>query len=319
MNAEDFQQQPLPLEYKTKTIKRLDPLTYVFHCTTRNDAGGRCNRNMVVIASTDKAGADLTIVDPLKVTSEGERKLLKLGTVTQIVRLGSSMHSSEEDAYYLSAFPKCQRWAPGEFLSDLTLNLPLHVILKENGAIPFPECKVFCFRDTAIPEAAILLLRQDSKHGNVLITGDCLQHQIDNEFVNMPVVAKFKLAGLLESDIVVSQQWLKKTVPPSSATTPKKASSKGRGGGGGRPRMRRMSSLSGNQKAIRGDFMRMLGLDFQRMVSTSGNVVKYGAKKSAVLAVEYAFPLWERSNRNMGTNGYWIFEYCILKILFLEE
>jgi len=40
------------------------------------------------------------------------------------------------------------------------------------------------------------------------------------------------------------------------------------------------------------------------MVSTSGNVVKYGAKKSAVLAVEYAFPLWERSNRNMGTNGY---------------
>ena len=106
-------------------------------------------------------------------------------------------------------------------------------------------------------------------------------------------VAKMKMAGLLESDIVVSQLWLKQMMPPSSA---KKAPPKHyKDARTNRPRMRRMSSLSGNQKAIRSDFMRLLGMDFQRMLSTSGNVVKYHAKKGAVLAVEYAFPLWERS------------------------
>eukprot|EP00797_Seminavis_robusta_P019414 Sro293_g110050.2 (116) ;mRNA; f:66730-67077 len=115
----------------------------------------------------------------------------------------------------------------------------------------------------------------------------------------MPVVAKFKLAGLLESDIVVSQQWLKVMMPTATAVAKTKYGGNYKDSRTNRPRMRRMSSLSGSQKAIRGDFMRLLGMNFQRMLSTSGNVVKYGAKKGAVLAVEYAFPLWERSTRGM--------------------
>ena len=178
------------------------------------------------------------------------------------------------------------------------MDVPLHQKLKESGATPFPLCKVFIFRETTVPEAALLLYRE-GKHGNCLLTGDCLQHQLDNEFINMPVVAKFKLAGMLESDIVVSQQWLKTNMPASGAL-PYKPTTAYKDKRTNRPRMRRMSSLSGNQKAIRGDFMRLLGLDFHCLLSTSGNVVKYGAKKGAVLAVEYAFPLWERSNRQMG-------------------
>ncbi|CAB9507126.1 expressed unknown protein [Seminavis robusta] len=295
MQPADFAQQELPLLYKTKSIKRLDPNTYVFHCTTRNDAGGRCNRNMLVVAS-DTEGGELSLIDPLRITEEGERKLRKLGTVTRIIRLGPTMHAAEEDSYYLNNFPNCQRWAPGEFLNSL--DLPVDFKMTESGQTPFPLCKVFIFKETAHPEAALLLYR-DGKHGNLLVTGECLQHQLDNEFVNMPVVAKFKLAGLLESDIVVSQQWLKVMMPTATAVAKTKYGGNYKDSRTNRPRMRRMSSLSGSQKAIRGDFMRLLGMNFQRMLSTSGNVVKYGAKKGAVLAVEYAFPLWERSTRGM--------------------
>lgn len=290
MQRADFAEQELPLLYKTKTIKRLDPYTYVFHCTTRNDAGGRVNRNMIVVG---QAGGELSVIDPLRITSEGERKLKKLGKVTRIIRLGDTIHAAEEDAYYLNNFPSVERWAPGKFLDDL----PIHQKMKENGSTPFPLCKVFVFRETVRPEAALLLYRE-GKHGNLLVTSECLQHQLDNVFVNMPVVAKMKLAGLLETDIAVSQQWLKVMMPPTSNATP--APSHYKDSRTNRPRMRRMSSLSGKQKAVRGDFMRLLGLDFQRLLSTSGNVVKYGAKKGAVLAVEYAFPLWERSNRAIG-------------------
>jgi hypothetical protein len=294
MQPADFAQQELPLTYKTKTIKRLDPTTYVFHCTARNDAGGRVNRNMVVISSSENDGGELSLIDPLRITSEGERKLQKLGTVARVIRLGANLHAAEEDSYYLTNYPKCERWAPGEFLHSL--DLPIDKKLTENGPTPFPFCKIFLFKDAAQPEAAVLLYRE-GRHGNLLVTGESLQHQLDNEFINMPVVAKMKLAGLLESDIVVSQQWLKVMMPPTSVNKPPPNHYKD--AHTNRPRMRRMSSLSGKQKALRGDFMRLLGLDFQRLLSTSGNVVKYGAKKGAVLAVEYAFPLWERSSRGI--------------------
>jgi hypothetical protein len=247
-----------------------------------------------VISSSAEDGGELSLIDPLRITSEGERKLQKLGTVARIIRLGGTMHAAEEDSYYLTNYPNCERWACGEFLN--CPDLPVDRKLTENGPTPFPFCKIFLFKESAQPEAAVLLYRE-GRHGNLLITGDSLQHQLDNEFVNMPVVAKMKMAGLLESDIVVSQQWIKVMMPPTSIAKPlpnhyKDARTN-------RPRMRRMSSLSGTQKALRGDFMRLLAMDFQRLLSTSGNVVKYGAKKGAVLAVEYAFPLWERSTRGL--------------------
>ena len=171
------------------------------------------------------------------------------------------MYGAEEDDYYIRTFPKLERWAPGEFLSSV--DVPLHQKLSESGATPFPYCKVLTFKETTCPEAAILLYR-DGKHGNCLITGDCLQHQLDNEFINMPIVAKYKMAGLLESEIVVSQQWLKVNMPAPGTVKPSAYKDKRTN----RPRMRRMSSLSGTQKAIRGDFMRLIGLEFHRRKGT---------------------------------------------------
>jgi len=261
---DDFEEGNLPLVWKTKTIKRLDPQTYVFYCTTRMTTA-RVNRNMIVV----EYKGELTLVNPLVLTEEGQRKLGKLGRIKNIVRLGYSLHGIYEDAYYLQHHTGAKRWAPGPFFDPKSHDLPIHKILKERGSVPFPNCRIFCFKHTYEPEAVIVLERE--AHGNLLITGDCLQSQKDNEFINMPVVAKMKLEGLLASDIVVSKKWMGQMSPPKTAN---------------------IREQREHKKNLRTDFQRLLGLKFSRMVSCSGNVVKYGAKEGAVLAVEYAFPLW---------------------------
>ena len=264
---DDFSAQDLPLTWKTKTIKRLDPHTYVFYCTTRLTTA-RINKNMIVIETK----GELSVINPLKLTGEGQRKLGNLGKIKNIIRLGYSLHGIFEDLYYLQEHPKAKRWAPGPFFDSRSHSLPIHHTLKDRGSLPFPNCRIFCFKHTYEPEAIIVLERQS--HGNLVITGDCLQSQKDNEFINMPVVAKMKLDGLLASDIVVSPSWLKQMGPPVTAN---------------------IREQKEHKKNLRTDFLRLLGLKFNRLLSTSGNVVKYGAKEGAVLAVEYAFPLWGSS------------------------
>jgi hypothetical protein len=277
---EEYTEQDLPLTWKTKTIKRLDDNTYAFYCTSRLSTA-RINKNMIVIEHK----GELSVINPLKLTSEGQRKLSKLGQVKHIIRLGPSMHASWEDKYYLDLYPFSVRWAPGELLPTYPpgtspkempnkQSLPIDQHLTDRGSASFPNCLVFCFKHTAQAEAALLLERES--HGNLLITSDCLQSQKDNEYINMPVVAKQKLDGLLESDIVVSPPWLKLMGPPPTAGIKEQKMYK---------------------KDLRSDFTRLLGLRFARLLSTSGNVVKYGAKEGAVLAVEFAFPLWGSSQQ----------------------
>mgnify|MGYP000402406695 CR=1 FL=1 len=263
---EDYQEEDLPLTWKTKNIKKLDVNTFVFFCTARISTA-RINKNMIVIEHR----GELSVINPLKLTGEGKRKLEKMGTLKHIIRLGYNLHGVYEDEYYLQSYPKVQRWAPGPFFEPKSHGLPLDHTLSEKKPLPFPNAKVFLFQHTSEPEAVILLDRKSSSSGNLLITGDCLQSQKDNEFVNMPVVAKMKLDGLLASDIVVSQPWLKQMGPPKTAL---------------------IKEQKDHKQNLRQDFQRLLGLKFARLLSTSGNVVKYGAKEGAVLAVEYAFPLW---------------------------
>lgn len=288
----------LPLTWKTKTIKKLDSHTYVFHCTCRISTA-RINKNMIVIEHQ----GELTLINPLKLTSEGERKLGNLGVITHLIRLGPSLHGIFEDDYYITCHPNIQRWAPGHFkdmmMTSNSTGQQSHTRrqqqsspeppkidheLKDRGTTPFPNCRVFTFASSAEPEAALLLYRtKDSTNesDNLLITGDCLQSQKDNEFINMPVVAKLKLEGLLSSDIVVSKSWLTLMGPGIQAT--------------------KKEQNIFNQKMCK-DLQRLTALDFSRLLSTSGNVVKYGAKEGAILAVEHVFPMWGSSSHHRSNS-----------------
>jgi len=114
-------------------------------------------------------------------------------------------------------------------------------------------------KSTSQPEAVLLVNRE--KGGNLLITGDCLCHQTENAFINVPTMARFKMAGLLNDHVVVSPLWLQAmTVPDRGA------------------------------ESVHTSLENMSRANFHRFISTSGNVmVKQDAKKCISDAIQRAF------------------------------
>ncbi|CAB9516320.1 expressed unknown protein [Seminavis robusta] len=249
---------PKPLQYATKAIKSVGEDCFVFHCVARFETY-KINRNMIVLKSPD---GNLTVINPILLTESGEKSLLKLGKIQNIVRLGTSVNFYDgavvEDAYYLSKFPKCQRWAPGKLAS--CPSLPIHQKLQHGMTMPHPDCRCFVIQSTAQPEAVLLLQRETG--GNMLITGDCLQHQMDNSFVNTPAYVHLKVSGYMKNRVVISKKWLEAMQTPEED----------------------------NAKAIRSSMEVMTKTKFHRFISTSGNVMlKVEARQGVVDAIEKAF------------------------------
>jgi hypothetical protein len=196
----------------------------------------------------------LTLINAIRLNEDGERRLLKLGTVQHIIRLGPS-HGAYDDEYYINNF-NAQLWSPGlsVYHPDLA---PIHCVIDENTILPIPNAELFLFQYTKTQEAAILL-----KHdgGNLLITSELLQCQWDNPFINTPTKVFMNFSGLMEFPIVISPKWLKNMTP--------------------------------KQGSIKEDFERLLRLDFDMIIGASSNLVYKGAKEGVVLAVDSTFPVW---------------------------
>lgn len=247
-----------PLCFATRAIKSVGEDAFIFHCVAKFGTY-KLNRNMIVLKN--KAG-QLTLINPLLLTPAGETALVKLGGVKHIIRLGTSFNfydgSAVEDKYYLSKFPNCRRWAPGKLKS--CPKLPVHKVLKKGVDLPHPDAKCFVMYSTVEPEAVILLSRE--KGGNMLIAGDCLQHQVDNSYINTPTVARLKVAGLMKERVVVSPLWLHAMAPPEGLAAVGKS----------------LSNLANTK--------------FHRFISTSGNIMlKQEAKQGVVDAIQKAFDL----------------------------
>jgi hypothetical protein len=278
---EEFQDREFPLIYKPKVIKRVGENCYVFHCTVKGNTGNRFNKNMIALVEHNSHAPDdqprdvLSVINPLRLTPEGEEKLVELGVLRNLIRMGPSEHAAFEDNYYLAKFPNMQRWSPGSFAACPLL--PVHQVLhdttntrslKSTGPInpisPHPDVKVFVFEETVQPEAVLLLTSK-----RVLITGDCLQHQLDNPFVSDRVNEDyFEPSGLLAASIVVPEKWLQtqSVVSRNSKKMINKFQSKAHAA------KAFFVSRSGKFK-LSGDFNRLIRLEIARFISTSGNVI----------------------------------------------
>ena len=230
-----------PHVFETKKVERIGDNLFVFYGAARVRRIARINRNMVVIRHNKR---ELTLVNPVRLCAEGEKKLLELGQVERIIRL-SPAHGASHDKYYLQRFPNVRRWSPAA-----SGDIPCHRLLSEDDDAILPHCHIFCFRD--VPECALVIL-QDYV-GNLLVTGEALQSQRNNPFVNMPVRTKMGAQGLLQTEIVVPHHW--------------------------------------RDKSRKEDFDYLLRLDFERLIGASGVMVHQRAKEETVIAVEYAFPSW---------------------------
>ena len=240
-----------PPQHKVKCIEKVGDNLFIVHGTIRKRRILKLNRNMIVL----RHNRVLTVINAIRLNTEGERQLCKLGTVRHIIRLGPS-HGAYDDEYYIDAF-QAQLWSPRLTLYHPNVS-PIHRVLEEDTILPIPNATLFMFRCTKAPEAAILL-RQ--KEGNIIITAEALQCQVGNPFINMPTRTMMRLGGFMEYPMVVSPKWLQ--------------------------------TMTSRKFSTRDDFERLLRLDFSQHIGASGTMVTKGAKERIVIAVESAFPVWD--------------------------
>jgi hypothetical protein len=139
------------------------PDVFFVHGSIRMGPGMRINRNMVVVRNA----GELTLIDPIRLTDEGEEALERLGSVKHAIRLG--VFHGVDDAYTVERFG-ARFWCQAG--SDEHPEPKPDEILEEGMDLPFPDAELFVFREAARPECAILLRRD----GGLLVTCDSVQH-----------------------------------------------------------------------------------------------------------------------------------------------
>ena len=270
---------PEPLLFITKCIKSVGEDCLIFHCVAIFNDVYKLNRNMIVLKEESEYSgeqASLTLINPVMLTEAAEEALLEQGRIDNIVRLGATIGmydgAEADDLYYLNNFD-CKRWAPGKLSSCPTA--PVDRLLKNKRDPDFfhADCRCFVLRSTREPEAVLLLERK--KGGNILIAGDCIQHQVNNPFVNPPTLARFKMAGLLQAEVVISKAWLNANVSPQK----------------------------GGMDGIQQSLETMTRANFHRFIGTSGNKLlkHFDTKQNIIDAVQKAFVINTKPRQRRGS------------------
>ena len=130
-----------------------------------SDPVSEFSRNMVVI----RDGADLTLVNTIRLNAAGLSALEQLGTVKQVVRLGG--FHGRDDAFYLDRYG-ADLWAV-EGMS-FSRGECTNRLLIDGHRGPNPDSLVIAFDTPKVPEAVLHLERHDS----ILITCDSFQNML---------------------------------------------------------------------------------------------------------------------------------------------
>ena len=129
-------------------IEEIFPHVFFVAGSMRMGFAMRINRNMVIV----REGQDLTLINPIRLSSKGEHELNTLGTVKHLIRLGS-FHGLD-DAYCVDRFD-ATFWCQDQ--SDHYAEPPVQEMLQEGGALPISNAHLFAFQLVKKPEAALLL------------------------------------------------------------------------------------------------------------------------------------------------------------------
>lgn len=138
-------------------ITEVFPDIFMVTGTMRFMPGFTIPRNMTIV----RQGDELTLLNSVRLSPEGEAALDALGKVRHLVRVGS-FHGLD-DPYYRERY-KPTFWAPPGLSADRTLS---------PGETPVGE--VFLFTRAREPEAALIL------PGGVLLTCDSFQNWLDED------------------------------------------------------------------------------------------------------------------------------------------
>lgn len=156
------------------------------------------SRNMVVI----KNGAELTLINTIRLTEAGLKSLDALGEVKNIVRIGA--FHGRDDGFYLDRY-QAKLWAlrgmqhEGGRIADIEM--------APGGLIPFPGCTLFVFATAEQPEG-ILFINQD---GGILVSCDSIKNWLAaDEFFSAESAKLYEAQGFF-GPATISDVWLAAT------------------------------------------------------------------------------------------------------------
>ena len=187
----------------------------------------RLPRNMVVI----RHQGELTLVNSVRLDDAGEKALEALGKVSHIMKIG--FHGMD-DAYYLDRYD-ARHWVVDRNSTDN--NNDDIGKLDEGVELPFPDARLFAFKDTINPEVCILIERD----GGLLITSDCVQHWVPSNLMSPVAKVMTRLIGF-QKPAQIGPPWKKMQTPPN--------------------------------KSLRADFDRLAALPFERIIGGHGGLLE---------------------------------------------
>ena len=128
----------------------------------------------------DQATKELTIFNALRATPETERKILALGKIRNVVKLGQ-FHGAADAYYVLSPqFESPKLWVlPGGSVADGLVTDTMTIETMTSTALPVANSKLFTFDGHPFPEGFMTLplsSTSDGKAENVLVGCDGLVH-----------------------------------------------------------------------------------------------------------------------------------------------
>lgn len=166
-------------------ILEIQPDLFLVRGTYRFMPGFSIPRNMVIA----RQGDELTLINGVRLSAEGEAALARLGTVKHLVRLGS-FHGADDP--YLKQRYGARTWAPRGLGYDQDLD----------GANS-PLGEAFRFEGAKEPEGALLL-------GDTLITCDSFQNWTANTMEKCSWIGRIfmKQAGFRPA--LIGPFWLKR-------------------------------------------------------------------------------------------------------------
>lgn len=166
----------------------------------------RITRNMAIVRHNES----ITLINPIRLSAEGEESLTSLGHIGQIIRLGA-FHGLD-DPYYVSKFGAefwCQ--AGGKAYQQPATDIPLSA----GCELPFPDGELIPIEGARQPEAVILIKREPG----LLLTCDAIQHYGDYRHNNFLARIVMPFIGFPKTTIV-GPIWLKYMTPKGASLQP---------------------------------------------------------------------------------------------------
>ena len=179
-------------------IEALLPDLFWVHGSVEFRPGRFLSRNMAIV----RRGRELSLINAVRLSAEGERALTDLGEVTRVVRIGN--YHGMDDRYYVDTHG-AEFWClPGTQARPEPA--PSQLLASDN--MPFDGAALHLYQGANFPECA-LILGQD---GGVLLTADSLQYWKDWSNCSPGMSEGAKQMGFA-LEMLVGPPWLRAATP----------------------------------------------------------------------------------------------------------